>query len=54
MISRIKKLNNDPCMHGILLRHPVPDHIDERAAFDAINTGKDVDGITTITNQIPD
>ena len=35
-------------MHGILLQHPVPHQIDERACFDAINLAKDVDGVTCL------
>jgi methylenetetrahydrofolate dehydrogenase (NADP+)/methenyltetrahydrofolate cyclohydrolase len=31
-----------------LLQHPVPHHIDERAAFEAIRIEKDVDGVTTL------
>lgn len=48
LISQIHKLNDDPDVHGILLQHPVPHHIDERAAFDAISIEKDVDGVTTL------
>ncbi|GAA3833779.1 hypothetical protein GCM10022403_078410 [Streptomyces coacervatus] len=33
-------------MHGILLQHPMGEHIDERAAFEAIAPEKDVDGVT--------
>ena len=33
--------------HGILLQHPVPQQIDERKCFDAINPAKDVDGVTS-------
>lgn len=33
-------------MDGILLQHPVPPHVDERAAFEAIAPDKDVDGVT--------
>lgn len=47
LISAINKLNDDPNIHGILLQHPVPHHIDERAAFEAIRIDKDVDGVTT-------
>ena len=42
----IAGLSLDPAVHGILLQHPVPPHIDERAAFEAISPGKDVDGVT--------
>jgi methylenetetrahydrofolate dehydrogenase (NADP+) / methenyltetrahydrofolate cyclohydrolase len=44
----IGKLNNDSSVHGILLQHPVPNHIDERIAFDTINIEKDVDGVTSL------
>jgi methylenetetrahydrofolate dehydrogenase (NADP+)/methenyltetrahydrofolate cyclohydrolase len=33
-------------VHGILLRHPCPPQVDERAAFEAIEPAKDVDGVT--------
>lgn len=46
LLSTIDKLNNDPAVHGILLQHPVPHHIDEIAAFEAILPEKDVDGVT--------
>jgi methylenetetrahydrofolate dehydrogenase (NADP+)/methenyltetrahydrofolate cyclohydrolase len=42
----ISELSGDQAVHGILLQHPVPWHIDERAAFEAITPGKDVDGVT--------
>lgn len=48
LIETIEELNQDPSVHGILLQHPVPRHIDERAAFDAIAIEKDVDGVTTL------
>ena len=44
----IKSLNDDPAVYGILLQHPVPKQIDERAAFDAIALDKDVDGVTCL------
>ncbi|WP_426452913.1 bifunctional 5,10-methylenetetrahydrofolate dehydrogenase/5,10-methenyltetrahydrofolate cyclohydrolase [Paenibacillus sp. S-38] len=48
LLGVISRLNEDPAVHGILLQHPVPAHIDERAAFDAIAIGKDVDGVTML------
>jgi methylenetetrahydrofolate dehydrogenase (NADP+)/methenyltetrahydrofolate cyclohydrolase len=45
LVAKITELGNDPAVHGILLQHPVPSHIDERAAFEAIPPGKDVDGV---------
>jgi len=47
VVKTIHELNQDSTVDGILLQHPVPDHIDERACFDAIATAKDVDGVTT-------
>jgi methylenetetrahydrofolate dehydrogenase (NADP+)/methenyltetrahydrofolate cyclohydrolase len=48
LLAEIKKLNDDPAVHGILLQHPVPPQIDERACFDAIDLRKDVDGVTCL------
>jgi methylenetetrahydrofolate dehydrogenase (NADP+)/methenyltetrahydrofolate cyclohydrolase len=46
LVDRIAALSADDAVDGILLQHPVPAHIDERAAFEAIAVGKDVDGVT--------
>ncbi|NBD24504.1 bifunctional 5,10-methylenetetrahydrofolate dehydrogenase/5,10-methenyltetrahydrofolate cyclohydrolase [Paenibacillus glycinis] len=48
LIGALRKLNEDASVHGILLQHPVPHGIDERAAFEAIDIRKDVDGVTTL------
>lgn len=47
LLEAIGSLNRNPDVHGILLQHPVPSQIDERACFDAIDVRKDVDGVTT-------
>jgi methylenetetrahydrofolate dehydrogenase (NADP+)/methenyltetrahydrofolate cyclohydrolase len=47
LIQCIEELNQDDSVDGILLQHPVPSHVDERAAFDAIALSKDVDGVTS-------
>src|SRR5262245_19717011 len=46
LLAHIQRLNNDQTVHGILLQHPVPSHIEERQCFDAIALVKDVDGVT--------
>ncbi|MGW5431386.1 bifunctional 5,10-methylenetetrahydrofolate dehydrogenase/5,10-methenyltetrahydrofolate cyclohydrolase [Streptomyces sp. NPDC004059] len=46
LVGTLRELSADPTVHGILLQHPVGDHIDERAAFEAIAPEKDVDGVT--------
>ncbi len=48
LLAKIDELNANPDVHGILLQHPVPNQIDERACFDRINLGKDVDGVTCL------
>ncbi|MEU7423324.1 bifunctional 5,10-methylenetetrahydrofolate dehydrogenase/5,10-methenyltetrahydrofolate cyclohydrolase [Streptomyces sp. NPDC040750] len=46
LVGTLRELSANPGVHGILLQHPVGDHVDERAAFEAIAPEKDVDGVT--------
>ena len=46
LLTAIDDLNANPRVRGILLQHPVPKQIDERACFDRIALDKDVDGVT--------
>ncbi|HEY1808662.1 MAG TPA: bifunctional methylenetetrahydrofolate dehydrogenase/methenyltetrahydrofolate cyclohydrolase FolD [Acidobacteriaceae bacterium] len=46
LLAAIGDLNANPRVRGILLQHPVPKQIDERACFDRIALEKDVDGVT--------
>lgn len=48
LLEKINELNANPDVHGILLQHPVPGQIDERACFDRIAIEKDVDGVTAL------
>ncbi|MFT6100785.1 MAG: methylenetetrahydrofolate dehydrogenase (NADP+)/methenyltetrahydrofolate cyclohydrolase [Arenicella sp.] len=48
LLAKIGELNANPDVHGILLQHPVPSQVDERACFDAIDLSKDVDGVTCL------
>ena len=48
LLTKISELNANPEVSGILLQHPVPEQIDERICFDAINVDKDVDGVTCL------
>ena len=47
LLAKIDALNHDPDVHGILLQHPVPRHIDEKKCFDAIAVSKDADGVNS-------
>ncbi len=46
LVEVVEDLSRDPSVDGILLQHPVPTHVDERKAFEAIRPDKDVDGVT--------
>lgn len=46
LLDQIAKLNADPKVHGVLLQHPLPKHLDEDAALLALGPDKDADGIT--------
>lgn len=48
LLAKIDELNENDDVHGILLQHPVPSQIDERACFDRIALHKDVDGVTCL------
>ena len=42
--KKIKLLNIDPYVHGILIQRPLPEHIDEKALEMLTNPEKDIDG----------
>lgn len=46
LLDELARLNAAPEVHGILLLRPLPAHIDEAAACNAILPDKDVDGVT--------
>jgi methylenetetrahydrofolate dehydrogenase (NADP+) / methenyltetrahydrofolate cyclohydrolase len=46
VVAVVGNLSEDPAVDGILVQHPVPSHVDERAVFEAIVPEKDVDGVT--------
>ena len=48
LLEKIRSLNNDVNVHGILLQHPVPSQIDERLCFNEIDINKDVDAVTCL------
>jgi methylenetetrahydrofolate dehydrogenase (NADP+)/methenyltetrahydrofolate cyclohydrolase len=44
LLAKIKELNEDKKIHGILVQLPVPKHIDTHKVLNAISPDKDVDG----------
>jgi methylenetetrahydrofolate dehydrogenase (NADP+)/methenyltetrahydrofolate cyclohydrolase len=45
----VQRLNADPEVHGILIQHPLPKHMDEPAILSMLAPEKDVDGIAPIS-----
>lgn len=48
LLSKIRELNEDPRIDGILVQLPLPKHISERKVIETINPDKDVDGFHPI------
>jgi 5,10-methylene-tetrahydrofolate dehydrogenase/methenyl tetrahydrofolate cyclohydrolase len=48
LIEKVRELNADPVVDGILVQLPLPDHIDEEAVLREIDIAKDVDGFHPI------
>jgi len=44
LLLKIKALNEDPKIHGILVQLPLPAHIDAQKVIEAVSPDKDVDG----------
>lgn len=44
LLERVRALNADPAIHGILVQLPLPAHIDSHRVIEAIAAQKDVDG----------
>jgi len=44
LLDRVRALNADPRVHGILVQMPLPKHVDSTAILDAVSPEKDVDG----------
>ena len=48
VVEVVRKLNDDPKIHGILVQLPLPKQIREDVVIDAISPEKDVDGFTPV------
>ena len=49
LLEIIDQFNHDKIVSGILVQHPLPEHIDTRVVFDKIALQKDVDGVSSIS-----
>jgi methylenetetrahydrofolate dehydrogenase (NADP+)/methenyltetrahydrofolate cyclohydrolase len=45
LLALIRKLNVDKRVHGIIVQLPLPAHLDEAEALEAVSVAKDVDGL---------
>ncbi|KAI8138342.1 formate--tetrahydrofolate ligase-domain-containing protein [Fennellomyces sp. T-0311] len=48
LLEKVRSLNDDYGIHGILVQMPLPPHIDETSVVEAIDYQKDVDGFHTV------
>ena len=44
LLARVRALNEDPKVHGILVQLPLPRHMDSQKVIETISPAKDVDG----------
>jgi methylenetetrahydrofolate dehydrogenase (NADP+)/methenyltetrahydrofolate cyclohydrolase len=47
ILAVVNKLAVDPTVHGIMLQHPIPKHLNERKIMDSIPPSKDSDGLNS-------
>ncbi len=48
VLARVKALNADPDVHGILVQMPLPKQVRDQAVLDTLDPRKDVDALTPI------
>ncbi|MFO1235847.1 MAG: bifunctional methylenetetrahydrofolate dehydrogenase/methenyltetrahydrofolate cyclohydrolase FolD [Alphaproteobacteria bacterium] len=46
VLAEVRRLNDDPAIHGFLVQFPTPPQVRQSAVIDAIDPAKDVDGLT--------
>lgn len=48
LLAKVRELNADPQVNGILVQFPVPEQIPQQAVIDEIDPAKDVDGLNPL------
>ena len=48
IINKIKELNNDDYVNGVMVQLPIPEKYNEKRLFNTIINSKDIDGLTDI------
>ena len=46
VVEIVRQLSDDPNIHGVMVQHPVPEHLNELEILSAVAREKDVDGIS--------
>ncbi len=46
VVELVRTLSADPNVHGVMVQHPVPKHLNEQEILDSVAPEKDVDGIS--------
>lgn len=46
VVEIVRQLSHDPNIHGVMVQHPVPEHLDELEILSSVAREKDVDGIS--------
>ena len=49
LVETVEALNNDSCIHGVLMFRPLPKSIDEDLVCNTLVPSKDIDGITALS-----
>ena len=49
LLGKVRELNADPAVHGILVQFPVPAQISQQAVIETIDPDKDVDGLHPVS-----
>ncbi len=49
LLKHIAELNKNQDVHGIMVQHPLPPHINESKILSAVETKKDIDGISPLS-----
>jgi methylenetetrahydrofolate dehydrogenase (NADP+)/methenyltetrahydrofolate cyclohydrolase len=49
LLKQVRRLNEDPAIHGYLVQLPLPGHLDVRAVHEAMSPEKDVDGLSPVS-----
>jgi methylenetetrahydrofolate dehydrogenase (NADP+)/methenyltetrahydrofolate cyclohydrolase len=46
VLAEVRRLNDDPSVHGFLVQFPTPKQVRQHAVIDTIDPAKDIDGLT--------